>query len=276
MKIRKLHIKNYKVFNDLELDFTDANGRTLDKIVLAGVNGCGKTTVLEMIKEMFDGTLFNSKEFEKTSISVELEIADSEKILIGQFRGVFKGVNKVEALPSQLKDALKDTEKLSLMYDGQKSLTSNLDLFFTTNKNASAKFLNQMFYFPINLTPKIDFEIDQYLPLQVISLYAYKSQMKQLVIEDIMDEILKNEDTPPRQTKEKAIKGITKALNGMNLTTQLVDIESKELIFESANGKKIKFEDLSNGEQNLYFRAIYLSKLNPKDSITDLSQVKIV
>jgi hypothetical protein len=34
MKIRKLHIKNYKVFDDIELDFTDANGNILDKIVL--------------------------------------------------------------------------------------------------------------------------------------------------------------------------------------------------------------------------------------------------
>ena len=45
MKIRKLHIKNYKVFNDLELDFTDTNGKTLDKIVLAGVNGCGQRPI---------------------------------------------------------------------------------------------------------------------------------------------------------------------------------------------------------------------------------------
>ena len=54
MKIRKLSIKNYKVFNDLELDFTDANGKTLDKIVLAGVNGCGKTTILELILSIFN------------------------------------------------------------------------------------------------------------------------------------------------------------------------------------------------------------------------------
>jgi predicted ATP-binding protein involved in virulence len=47
----------------------------------------------------------------------------------------------------------------------------------------------------------------------------------------------------------------------------LVDLESEELIFESANGEKIKFEELSNGEQTLYFRAIYLSTLNPQNSI---------
>jgi len=45
MKIRKLHIKNYKLFDNLELDFTDENGHTLDTIVLAGVNGSGKTRI---------------------------------------------------------------------------------------------------------------------------------------------------------------------------------------------------------------------------------------
>lgn len=49
MKIRKLSIKNYKIFDDVEFDFTDADGKTLDTVVFAGVNGCGKTTVLEVI-----------------------------------------------------------------------------------------------------------------------------------------------------------------------------------------------------------------------------------
>ena len=36
----------------MEFDFTDAEGNTLDTVVLAGVNGCGKTTVLELIREI--------------------------------------------------------------------------------------------------------------------------------------------------------------------------------------------------------------------------------
>ncbi len=30
MKIRKLNIKNYKVFDDVEFDFTDADGKTTE------------------------------------------------------------------------------------------------------------------------------------------------------------------------------------------------------------------------------------------------------
>ena len=69
MKIRKLHIKNYKIFDDLSLDFIDDKGNTLDLIVLGGENGCGKTTLLEFITKFRDTVhalhkSLNSLEFE--------------------------------------------------------------------------------------------------------------------------------------------------------------------------------------------------------------------
>ena len=69
MKIRKLKIKNYKIFDDVEFDFTDADGKTLDTIVLAGVNGCGKTTVLEVISKFFNHHF--STEFDQSQIEIE-------------------------------------------------------------------------------------------------------------------------------------------------------------------------------------------------------------
>jgi predicted ATP-binding protein involved in virulence len=91
--------------------------------------------------------------------------------------------------------------------------------------------------------------------------------MKTLALRDIRDEVFKNEDITIRQSKEKAITRLQKPLNSLTMTTKLVDLESEDLIFESPNGEKVKFEDLSSGEQNLYFRAIYLSTLNPQNSI---------
>jgi len=84
MKIRKLHIKNYKLFDNLELDFTDENGQTLDTIVLAGVNGSGKTTLLELIKDIFSNKPDNEPSLLKDSqIKLELEIpSHTEKSII--------------------------------------------------------------------------------------------------------------------------------------------------------------------------------------------------
>ncbi len=45
MKIKRIHIKNYKVFRDFTIDFTN-NGEVLNLVVLAGINGSGKTTLM--------------------------------------------------------------------------------------------------------------------------------------------------------------------------------------------------------------------------------------
>ena len=73
MKIRKLKIKNYKLFEDIEFDFTDKNGKTLDTIVFAGINGTGKTTLLKLIAKIL------LPEFELiNNISIEIEFSEKE------------------------------------------------------------------------------------------------------------------------------------------------------------------------------------------------------
>ena len=49
MKLRKLHIEDYKMFKDFDISFVDEDDKPLDIIVLAGVNGSGKTTLLECL-----------------------------------------------------------------------------------------------------------------------------------------------------------------------------------------------------------------------------------
>ena len=248
MKIRKLHIKNYKVFDDLELDFTDANGDTLDKIVLAGVNGCGKTTILEIIKKMYDGSIFEDfKKNKGSSIELEVELSELER------------------------DSSMGKRLFELKVFNEQQLTSSI-LLNSRNGSTFSTYLklgdSELLYMPVNfIKSTLPNELNYNRNIQIIHLSTSKDRMKELALRSIRDEIFKNEDMPPRQSKEKAIKQITKVLTGMNLTTKLVDLESEELIFESVNGQKIKFEDLSNGEQTLYFRAIYLSKLNPQNSI---------
>jgi len=48
MKLRKIHIDNYKLFNNFDLDLTH-NGKSQNLIVIAGINGSGKTTLLKEI-----------------------------------------------------------------------------------------------------------------------------------------------------------------------------------------------------------------------------------
>ena len=248
MKIRKLHIKNYKVFDNLELDFTDANGDTLDKIVLAGVNGCGKTTILEIIKRMYDGSIFEDfGKNKKSSIQLEFELSKIEK----------------DKYQSEMNFPLMPLNEFKLIYSLQ--LNSNVSRIFCNQLKHGD---SQLFYMPVNAISGIQStDINYNKNIQIIHLSSAIKEMKEMALKSIRDEIFNNKDMTPRQSIEKGIKAISNTLQGMNLTTKLVDLESEELIFESVNGQKIKFEDLSNGEQTLYFRAIYLNKLNPQNSI---------
>ena len=53
MKLKSLHIEDYKLFKDFDIDFLDKDGEALPIIVLAGVNGSGKTTILESLSEEY-------------------------------------------------------------------------------------------------------------------------------------------------------------------------------------------------------------------------------
>ncbi|WP_295578496.1 AAA family ATPase [uncultured Lamprocystis sp.] len=49
MKITRIKIMNLRAIAELELDLTAGDNSPLDLVVLAGSNGCGKTSVSEHI-----------------------------------------------------------------------------------------------------------------------------------------------------------------------------------------------------------------------------------
>ena len=49
VKIKELFINNYKMFENFKINFTDEKDKVLPLIVIAGINGSGKTSLLELI-----------------------------------------------------------------------------------------------------------------------------------------------------------------------------------------------------------------------------------
>jgi len=52
MKILELRIKGFQQFQNIKLDFTDKDGNPLNKICFIGRNGTGKSTILNILKEL--------------------------------------------------------------------------------------------------------------------------------------------------------------------------------------------------------------------------------
>lgn len=66
VKLKKLRIKNFKVFEDFELDFpTPLMKDDPDILVMGSKNGLGKTSVLEASTLLFIAALFGGKPFEE-------------------------------------------------------------------------------------------------------------------------------------------------------------------------------------------------------------------
>ncbi len=81
MKIRKIHIQEYKIFKDFEIDLT-SNGEPLNIIVVAGINGSGKTTLFDFTynfieKEKYLEDKFNYIECEALNVETnEIEFIE--------------------------------------------------------------------------------------------------------------------------------------------------------------------------------------------------------
>ncbi len=256
MKIRKLHIKNYKVFDDLELDFTDADGKTLDKVVLAGVNGCGKTTVLEIIAKIVDGTIYDYFRMNlNSSIEIEIELTTKEK-------KECQGILHIVAEDLQFNNEHLSESQLIFSFP----LISEASLVFLQSLRSK---ISTLLYMPVDIFKN---KVANGNNVRIIHLSSYIQNIKATILERITDDMFKNKHKAPFFSIEKEINEINSILSDMNLTTKLVDFESKELVFDSVNGKRILFEDLSTGEQTLYFRSIYLNQLSPKNTIILIDQ----
>ena len=67
MKIKNIHIEEYNGLENLDINF-ESKGKVLDLIVLAGINGSGKTRVLESVLDFF----YKIEMFYKSQNKIEL------------------------------------------------------------------------------------------------------------------------------------------------------------------------------------------------------------
>jgi predicted ATP-binding protein involved in virulence len=84
MKIKRLKIQGYKIFDDIELDFTDKDGNALDLVIFAGINGSGKTTIFQLISKLFSES---SNVFRPNNpIPIDKFVSDPDSIMCKQIQ----------------------------------------------------------------------------------------------------------------------------------------------------------------------------------------------
>ncbi|CAA6825081.1 MAG: Unknown protein [uncultured Sulfurovum sp.] len=123
MKLRKLHIDNYKMFNNFDINFMDKNGNPLPIIVIAGINGSGKTTLLEYIFR--DNFLNIGPFYVENSNCIELIDNNEIKTLNNEAR------KKKKEIDNYLKEMSKKNGMAGISYDDNGLFLYDLDKYIT-------------------------------------------------------------------------------------------------------------------------------------------------
>ena len=257
MKIEKVHIKNVKGIKDLELSFKK-DDKILDLIVLAGINGSGKTTILEAIKDFFCSRYLNCNN-QIVNLNIFLDILENK--FIEDFKIFLNNNSK---------------NKFSNFFHTLLVLPSDIEL--DTNYRAQTekyiKELPKIIYVPA----ENNFEKVKTETTTLSKEYEFINTINSNVIGDIPSYIATRrnylatieENLTMKEVTNKVVNEINSIFNILELDAKLKGFSKDEKtlpIFENSAGEEFDINDLSSGEKQLFLRTLSIKMLEPKNSI---------
>ena len=246
MKIKNLHIKEFKGLRDISINF-EKNDEPLDLVVLAGSNGSGKTRILESILDYFQ-KIVNYIENENVA-------------------GVFFETDEQNCLNQGY-----DSNMLYLILNyyndennferGRKVVEENLKVF------------PKIIYVPTETNfQKVEIAspmlVREYKFLNIVDTGLIKdvpSYIATRIIEMANDQ----EDTPMQEIRTAVFKEINEIFEILDLDIKISGISknAKSIpIFTNSSGDKFDINELSSGEKQLFLRTLAIKMLNPENSI---------
>ena len=260
MKIEKVHIKNIKGIKDLELSFRKDN-EILDVIVLAGVNGSGKTTILESIENFFNNENVNYDEPEKSNVNLDIFFEDFEK----------KKIKEAEKSSNNNKRPLWDFF----------SALQNYEIYIKRSDKHYHIHIAKKFDIPpkiIYVPAENKFEEIQTYSTTLSREYKFINIINSNVIKDIPSYIATRrnylatieEDLTMKEITNKVVNEINSIFDILELDVKLKGFSKDEKtmpIFENSAGEEFDINDLSSGEKQLFLRTLSIKMLEPKNSI---------
>lgn len=276
MKIKNLHIEEYNGLENLDINF-ESEGKVLNLIVLAGVNGSGKTRVLESIRYWFE--MFRSK-----AVNVELFYEENE-------REVLESLMNSEGLTEIEKEMQKEIEYTDCLrnikfynYDYRHNKTENRNY----NSKIISKSFEKLKIFPklIYVPTEINFEEIKKAQTNLKKEYRFINIVDSYEIKDIPSYIAtriskvanEEENLTMGQVRKKVFAEINGIFEILELDVKLSEISKDENsmpIFTNSSGKKFGINELSSGEKQLFLRTLAIKMLEPENSIIMIDEPEL-
>lgn len=240
MKLRSLHIEDYKVFKDLKMNFQIPTNNENIVNIIAGVNGSGKTTLLKWILTRVNGN---------ANLNGVL-IVDEDKLL-DEVTGRADALNYIKKLTNENRYREGIHSSARIIY-----IPSNMTFTYQTKSilDTSYKFSNT---------------IDTNTLLGNAELF-----IKNYII---TQERLSTKSNPHERT-QNAIDNFNAIFKNSELITKLINLDvhnNNRPIFATLNGNTVTIDILSSGEQQLYARVVSLMILNPHNSVILIDEPEI-
>lgn len=258
MKIKKVHLSEHPpfgtMFGTMSIDFTGPGGKPLDTVVVAGINGTGKTTLLlTLLRIMTDDSTVHMKS-KYTPPYIELDISH---------------------LP------------------GYDSFTGGVEVYQSSYDRPYAVWMEKLDYIDERIRPKmiympteINFEGLKTKNLSFSTPYHFENIVNQDVIDNvpsfiastINSEVYKHPDLPAKGAIDKVCNEINELFGILDIDAKMVGLnpEGEKLpIFENSAGKVFDINHLSSGEKQLFVRAMALRMLNANNSIILIDEPEI-
>lgn len=271
MKFRKIAFKNHPVLGDVSFDFTDAQGRTVDTIIIAGENGCGKSLLLSFLNSYNPDV--TAKQLGYT-LRVEIEFTDEDiqllyenKAFINVLGGRFSGNIVTFVHDTTFRDDNPRAEFINKT--GAKETVYAYEFTRVPSIFKSVFSDVEINFSPGRVQHTTSTNLDNEIQGAVRTPQNLATEIKQLLV-DINeldnDELGKWVDghkgqVPPESVLHKRIRRFTNAFDKIFPHKHFVGIDNldnnKVVLFEEF-GNRMEISQLSSGEKQIVFRGGFL------------------
>ena len=246
MKIKNLHIKEFKGLRDISINF-EKNDKPLDLVVLAGSNGSGKTRILESILRYFQ----NHLNYKQNNIEAGIFYEEKEKNCISNVRDFFYRLESFSYCETN--DPLREKHieiknKLDIL---PKIIYVPTEINFQKMNTASTTLVQEYKFINIVNTNLIK-DIPSYIATKMISA------------------MLKNKNEKVGDVQKKVFNEINEIFENLSIDVKVEDISQDGrniTLFTNSSGDEFDINELSSGEKQLFLRTLAIKMLNPENSI---------
>ena len=246
MKIKNLHIKEFKGLRDISINF-EKNDEPLDLVVLAGSNGSGKTRILESISRYFQYNI----NYKRNNIEAGIFYEEKEKKCISNVQDFFYGL-----------EYFSNHEVNNPLYEKHIEIKNKLDI------------LPKIIYVPT----EINFQKMDVASTTLVQEYKFINIVDTNLIKDIpsyiatkmISEMFKNKNEKVEDIQRKVFDEINEIFENLNIDVKVEDISQDGrniTLFTNPSGDKFDINELSSGEKQLFLRTLAIKMLNPENSI---------